>query len=151
MKYARGAAWALMIVFLAACTGEAGSRLPEPDDGGGKAKNDDPVPPKPDGSVPCSVTGEPASCDPVSASGCGSASCYLVRDKGPSCVCPAATAGEGDSCNTTTECGPGLVCAGTAAPGICRKTCVPGGTTCLAGTFCRVIDAFPDYGYCDVQ
>jgi hypothetical protein len=135
---------ALAIVTVSACVGET-SREPTVSGDGSAA-----VQPSADGALSsCTATGELASCDPVTADGCGKGDCYLVAGQGPSCVCPAGTAAEGEACNTTTECEPSLVCAGTSPPGTCRKTCLVGDTSCPAGTFCRKITAFPTYGYCD--
>jgi hypothetical protein len=139
----------LLAVTLAACTGEAGREPPKTDGATGatKTRADSGPPPA------CSPKGSPASCDPVTGGGCGSATCYLVPQKGPSCVCDKGKANEGKACNTTIECGAGLVCAGKKAPGVCRKACTAGGGGCPSTTgdaFCRSIDAFPDYGYCDV-
>jgi hypothetical protein len=138
------------VTLAAACTGETG-RVPPPAADGGNTNTttraDTGPPPA------CSAKGSPANCDPVTGDGCGDATCYLVAKKGPSCVCKKGKANEGKPCNTTIECGAGLVCAGKKAPGVCRKTCAPssGGCPSATGTaFCRTIDAFPDYGYCDL-
>lgn len=141
----------LVLILVGACTGESGPTRPEADGGatgqtgggGGGGAAADPE---------CSTTGVPASCDPIEGTGCGSgASCYLVRNQGPSCVCPAGAATEGEACNTTTECASQLVCAGTQAPGVCRQTCDPDASDCLSGSFCRFITAFPTFGYCEEQ
>jgi hypothetical protein len=141
----------VVLVVVGACTGESGPTRPEADGGvtgqtgggGGGGTASDPE---------CSATGVSASCDPVDGTGCGSgASCYLVRNQGPSCVCPGGAAQEGEACNTTTECKAQLVCAGTQAPGVCRRTCDPSASDCLSGTFCRFITAFPTFGYCEEQ
>lgn len=142
MKCARWIMVHLLLVVLCSCTGETGSKTVV--DGDPQAAGDG------GGASSCSTGGIAASCDPLTGGGCGSAgSCYLVKNQGPSCVCPAASAGDGAACNTTTECAPGLVCAGSAAPGTCRKVCDPVASDCLNGDFCRAITAFPSHGYCD--
>jgi hypothetical protein len=136
----------LATLMLAACVGETSTRSPVNSGDGG------PQQPATDGAGPaCSASGVPASCDPVTGDGCGTGRCYLVKDKGPCCVCPGGTAAEGDSCNTTTDCAAGLVCAGTSPPGVCRRTCRPSTDKCSGGETCRFINAFPIYGYCDEQ
>jgi hypothetical protein len=149
MRLCKTSLWALLVALLAACTGETTSRVPGTD---GTA---DEVAQEADSGPPpaCSANGEPADCDPVTGGGCGSATCYLVKNQGPSCVCKKGSTEGEEACNTTIECGAGMVCAGTKAPGVCRSVCRPGEGGCLSTTtnaFCRVIDALPSYGYCDL-
>lgn len=100
----------------------------------------------PDGQ--CSATGSPTTCDPVQVSGCLAGSCYIILNKGSSCVCPEGTAATGDPCNTTAECAPGNVCAGTVAPGTCRATCDTASPNCDATETCNAINGLPQWGYC---
>ena len=131
----------VLALLLAACTGEVAR---DPGDGG-------PFQQVAEAGATPSEKGDPASCNPVSGEGCASGQCYLVKDQGPSCVDPVGNVVEGQPCNTTTACAPGLVCAGTSAPGVCRKACLVSAPACDTGTSCRFITAFPTYGYCDQQ
>jgi len=96
----------------------------------------------------CSATGSPTSCDPAQVSGCLVGSCYVVKYKGPSCVCPEGTAAPGDACGTTTECQPGHACVGTVAPGVCRPTCSTLASDCTSGEVCIEITDWAPWGYC---
>jgi hypothetical protein len=147
MRYVQLVMTAMMVMALAACTGEAGRERVSFADGGPMPHKDD----SPSSGSSCSLTGTPADCDPVTASGCSSGDCYLLPDKGASCVCPGGTAAEGDSCSTTADCAPGHVCAGTSPPGVCRPLCAPDNDDCPAGTRCIFIDVHPDFGYCDSE
>lgn len=146
MTYVRTTGVVLLALLLGACQGDV-SRQPTGDGGPFQPTANVDADPAP----ACSAGGTVASCDPVTGGGCGSGHCYLIASQGASCVCTAGTATEGQDCNTTTDCAPGSVCAGTSPPGKCRKACTPSGSSCLSGTFCRTIDAFPSYGYCDEQ
>lgn len=95
----------------------------------------------------CSPSGTPTSCDPVLVTGCPSGSCYVTVD-GIGCVCPAGTAATGAACSTTVQCAPGNVCAGTSAPGLCRKTCDPQAAQCGSGETCTAIKGYTQVGYC---
>jgi len=98
----------------------------------------------------CSAEGTAASCDPVANVGCGDGACYVVKGKGPACVCPAGSITAGKACDTTIDCAPQHVCAGTQAPGTCRRTCDPAAleADCPVGMFCQPIDSFPEHGFC---
>ncbi|MCA9666813.1 MAG: hypothetical protein KC503_14535 [Myxococcales bacterium] len=99
----------------------------------------------------CSPAGTAANCTPKDGSGCGAnASCYLITATGPACVCPAGGKAEGAACNTTSECGPGLACAGDVAPGKCARFCdpPPAADTCGAGKKCTPFTPFPAFGAC---
>ena len=97
----------------------------------------------------CSASGIAASCDPIGATGCDKGDCYVTAGVGVSCVCPAGSAKAGEPCNSTPDCAPGNVCAGTKAPGVCRSTCAPIGPVCDTGLKCTFIDDFPNFGYCE--
>jgi hypothetical protein len=106
------------------------------------------APPRPDAAL-CSPDGVAASCDPVALTGCAAGFCYVLKSKGPACVCPEGTAGRDKSCSTTTDCEAGHVCAGGSQPGTCRATCDPQKSdACGAGATCVQIASFPSYGYC---
>ena len=102
--------------------------------------------PDPD-SGGCSPGGVPSSCDPVLVTGCGAGSCY-VTPSGIGCVCPAGTSATGTACSTTVECAPGNVCAGTAPPGVCRKTCAPQASQCNSAETCIAIAGYTQIGFC---
>lgn len=97
----------------------------------------------------CSPDGVLSLCDPVNVKGCYEGTCYLIPFRGVSCVCPVGTAAEGEACNTTVECAPGHVCAGTSPPGTCRRTCDSNTPDCPTGLQCTPINGFPQYGYCE--
>jgi hypothetical protein len=98
------------------------------------------------GERTCSPNGILATCDPLAQTGCKEGACYPAKG-GFACVCPEGTIGEGSACNLTRECAPGLVCAGTSAPGVCRQVCDTAAPTCDAGS-CIPLTAFPGFGYC---
>ncbi|MCK5796220.1 MAG: hypothetical protein KAI47_03500 [Deltaproteobacteria bacterium] len=102
--------------------------------------------------VPCSATGTAANCNPIEQTGCSQgAACSLVKDVITGCVCLVGTSPEGGACTKTYECAPGLVCAGTTAPGVCTKICDPANDQCPTGTSCLEITAFQGYGYCKTK
>jgi hypothetical protein len=120
-------------------------------DAGGETRKDGPPS---DGPVVvpdasgCSPSGTPTSCDPVLVTGCPSGSCYVTVN-GIVCVCPAGTTATGAACSTTVQCAPGNVCAGTSAPGLCRKTCDPQAAQCGTGETCTAIQGYTQVGYCE--
>ena len=98
----------------------------------------------------CSSTGIAARCDPIAGNGCGpTAGCYLAKGVGPACACPVGQNQAGAACNTSTECAPTHVCAGTQAPGTCRPMCDPNAPTCATDILCRAIEGYPNLGFCD--
>lgn len=138
----RSACIAMVAPFLLlACAGEYPSKSePEP-----VAQSD-----AGEAAAECSASGAAAICDPVGAfTGCASGACYVVKDVGSACVCNPGTVEEDGACNTTIECAPGQVCAGTEAPGICRRTCWSNDPDCLEGEVCTAIRNFTDFGYCE--
>ncbi len=136
------------MLVLAGCAGETSHRqLPEAGPSSEGISHD-----AHDTMVPCSATGTAANCNPIEQTGCSQgAACYLVKDVITGCVCPVGTSSEGGSCTKTYECAPGLVCAGTSAPGTCTKICDPLDDQCPAGTSCLEISAFKGYGYCKTK
>lgn len=74
--------------------------------------------------------------------------CYVIKDVGSACICPAGSTKYGDPCSTTAECLPGHVCAGEAPPGVCRKTCNPDAPDCGTGWACQRIAGWPQFGFC---
>lgn len=98
------------------------------------------------GERTCSPNGILAACDPLAQTGCKEGACYPAKG-GFACVCPPGTIGEGSACNSTRECAAGHVCAGTSAPGLCRRVCDPAAPACDAGS-CTPLAAFPGLGYC---
>jgi len=99
----------------------------------------------------CAPKGLIAQCDALKNTGCAQGACYIVNTNTTGCVCPAGQSKEGDACNTTIDCGPGLVCAGTKAPGICRTLCDPTNDTCSGGTQCVKINTFNALGFCQAK
>lgn len=99
----------------------------------------------------CSPEGVTTSCDPIGATGCDKGDCYVTSTAGVSCVCPAGSVQTGEACNSTPDCAPGNVCAGTAAPGTCRSTCAPLAPACGTGLKCTFITAYPNFGYCEPE
>lgn len=80
----------------------------------------------PDGpaATGCSAQGVAASCDPLTNSGCSAgAACYVIKDVGSACVCPAGTIEPGGDCATTIVCAPMHGCQGTTPPGKCVPYC----------------------------
>ncbi|MCK5799223.1 MAG: hypothetical protein KAI47_18655 [Deltaproteobacteria bacterium] len=96
----------------------------------------------------CSPAGTPKACDPVTSTGCSAGSCYLLKTIDLACVCPKGTKAAGELCMTTTDCAPGYGCAGTVAPGSCRRYCRPGGINCMATETCKAVNSFPTVGMC---
>jgi hypothetical protein len=142
-----------LVLFFVACSGESPSRK-DNDSGIDLSAAADLPPPSEGVASPdtgtCSPEGISTACDPSVGSGCGVEGwCYLISQTGTACVCPAGTAATGDACNTTTDCTPGNVCAGTSPPGTCRALCDPSDPQCDAQEKCTPISAFPGYGYCE--
>ena len=127
----------LLAAFVLSCPGTTGTRGDGAADGFGPAN--------------CSPTGKPAWCNPIQDTGCVGGHCYVIKDQGTSCVCPQGSAGTGESCNTTTECVAGHVCAGTQPPGVCRANCDPKIPDCPAGMKCTPIQYYWDYGFCEPE
>lgn len=148
---------ACLWLFASGCVGrylnpEAGPEGSVAADVNGETRPDGPPPT--DGPVVatdvggCSPSGTPTSCDPVLVTGCPSGSCYVTVN-GVVCVCPAGTAATGTACSTTVQCAPGNVCAGSSAPGLCRKTCDPQAAQCGSGETCTAIKGYTQVGYCE--
>lgn len=141
-----------LVFFVVSCAGESPSRKDK--DSSSDISTAD-LPPPSEGVVSpdtgtCSPAGISTACDPSVGSGCGGEGwCYLLSLIGTACVCPAGTAATGDTCNTTIECAPGNVCAGTSPPGTCRVICDPNASQCDAQEKCTPISAHPQYGYCE--
>lgn len=119
-------------------TADGASRDSAPSEGGAS-----------EGGANCSTTGVKASCDPVKLTGCAKGQCYIVRGAGAACVCPAGSNGLDQPCNTTTACAPGHVCAGTTAPGTCRRACDPTAPNCATGLTCTPVNQLPMFGFCE--
>jgi hypothetical protein len=123
----------------------------EPADGPkteGLGKDGPPLDRSPQDRGICSASGVPASCDPLTNTGCSSGDCYITT-AGFACVCPAGTVTIGGSCNTTTDCAPTNVCAGQSPPGTCRVICDPKATApCAGGELCIAIQGHAAVGYC---
>ena len=103
----------------------------------------------------CSAAGNPWPCDPVDLTGCAQGWCYVLPTEGQACVCVPGTLQQGSYCNTTTQCKPGTLCAGTVAPGICQRVCHANtdasvASVCPSGRFCRFLTKHPSFGYCDL-
>ncbi len=98
----------------------------------------------------CSATGVDTACDPFEPAGCSVGSCYVIRLRGPACVCPAGSLAAGSACSTTTQCVPGTVCAGDQPPGICRPVCDPASPRCPGKMYiaCTPITGLSGYGVC---
>lgn len=140
-----------LVSFVVACNGESPSR--KDNDSGSDLSTVADLPNPAEGVVSpdsgtCSPEGISTTCDPSDGSGCTEGQCYLTSQKGLACVCPAGVAATGDSCNTTIECAPGNVCAGTSPPGACRALCDPNDPQCDTQETCTPITAWPEFGYC---
>jgi hypothetical protein len=58
-----------------------------------------------------------------------------------------------DPCTISADCGPGLICVGTAPSKVCRQLCVVGSTSCGTGASCPAVAGENqlggvDYSYC---
>ncbi|MCC6750340.1 MAG: hypothetical protein IT371_21930 [Deltaproteobacteria bacterium] len=95
---------------------------------------------------PCSATGVTTACDPIAASGCSSGVCYLVKGKGPACVCPSGTLASGQSCVSTLECQPGHGCS-AGVPTLCRRLCDVRAAKCETNEDCTPVQFHP-WGLC---
>ncbi len=132
-----------IVISLVACGGETVRETDASGGGGGGSGAGA------SGAGTCSAAGVPQDCDPIGLTGCAAGVCYVVKNQGSACVCPSGGISTGGSCNTSVECAPGHVCAGTRAPGVCRKTCLPSAPACGTGQKCTFITALPSFGYCE--
>ncbi|MCA9666764.1 MAG: hypothetical protein KC503_14290 [Myxococcales bacterium] len=129
---------------------DADGGIDAPADGRGDVAPDAP---RPDGApgeggATCTAVGMPASCNPVTRSGCAQGDCYITP-AGLACVCPPGNTPAGGNCTTSVQCTAGNVCQGTQPPGICRRICdVAQGSPCQANEICEPIAVQPMFGYC---
>ena len=75
-----------------------------------------------------------AACGAPNAAGTG---VCMVDDKGQTDCAKGGTHTVGQACTPTDDCGPGLVCAGTAAGGTCKKWCRVGTNDCGGTVACN--------------
>jgi hypothetical protein len=98
-----------------------------------------------------------SNCDPLGTGDCADGEkCLLGRalDDLLDVNC-AAHGGKAllDPCSISADCGPGLICVGTAPDKLCRQLCVVGDTSCGAGSSCTAVAGENqlggvDYSYC---
>lgn len=114
----------------------------------------------PDGTAAaCLTTG---ACDPVDSSGCSDGKdCVLVASD-PECSGLVGSGGDGETCASVTDCGPGLACFLTrAGDGECGRICCADDAVCGSGGRCgagRLADGaatawgrcLPKAGTCDL-
>lgn len=98
-----------------------------------------------------------SNCDPLGEGECGAGEkCLLSRaTDGRLDVLCAAHGGQGyqESCEISADCGPGLICIGTAPDRVCEDLCVVGDTVCDVNFTCASVAgdnelAGDEYSYC---
>ncbi len=98
-----------------------------------------------------------SNCDPLGSGQCAAdEKCLLGRaTDGLLDVNCAAHGGKAllDPCTISADCGPGLICVGTAPNKVCEELCEVGGNGCGAGASCTAVAGDnqlggADYSYC---
>jgi hypothetical protein len=95
------------------------------------------------------------NCDPTGdgVGGCTNGlKCLLFANETASCDCGGGTRvkKDGEGCETTASCLPGLICIGMGGPTVCRPLCKLADKVCPAGTTCTELlnPKYSTYGAC---